>query len=590
MKIKIHYKLTFIFILITGLILTGVFIYLNQNLRSYVYRNTEKNLLKEARFIKSFLGQGLKDISSINSVDEIADEIGQGLDVRATVVSLQGDVLGDSSLTLQEVRNVENHLYRTEIQQAIEKGIGKSVRFSSTVEKEMLYIAALFGQDEPRGIVRLSVPLSDVALVTQQLKNLLTFSFLAGFIVFIVLSFVIAVFVSSPLREMSWIAGNVARGDFSQRIDVKTRDEIGDLAKSFNFMIEQIREKIKEVTANQSRLEAVLLSMFDGVLVVDIKARVILINQTLKKLFNIKKETFNKRPIEIIRNIEIQNLVEKSLKLKEGVAFQELSLLLPEKYIFLIHATPVIREGIVTGAVLVFHDITELRKLENIRKDFVANVSHELRTPVTNIKGYTETLVEGALEDKDNAKEFLQIIHSETERLVSLINDILSLSAIESDKLELNIGACNIKDVIREVVSRLKKEAEAKSVKIDTDFPDSFVDVLADRPRITQVIFNLVDNAIKYNRQGGKVCISLKPCSAGIEISVSDTGVGISQKHMSRIFERFYRINKDKSREKGGTGLGLSIVKHIVSAHNSRIQVKSSENQGTTFSFILKKA
>lgn len=594
MRLNINYKITIIFTIIIAIILFGIFLYLNNSLTEHTFIRIRTKLLQETSLVKSLLDNYFEEISDgwfdTDEYDILADDIGDKLGLRATIITLDGKVLGDSELNGLALYELENHFRRPEVQDALASGIGESRRYSTTVKKQMLYIAATFGEDKPQGIIRLSIPLSEIELVSDRLKRLLAVSFLVAFIFALIFSFVASAIISNPLKEISWAARNIASGDFTKNISLSSNDEIGDLTKAFNYMTEQIRLRIEEVTTSKSRLEAVLLSMFEGVMVVDSKGTILLMNQSLKDFLLIKEEPMGRKPIEVLRNVEIQEIIDSTLKLKKGVVSKEVSLLLPEEKTLLIHAAPVIREERIDGAVLVVHDITELRRLERIRQDFVANVSHELRTPVSSIKGYAETLLEGALKDKENAKDFLQIIYSDSERLAKLIDDILDLSKIESGKLKMDLKSQEIKPLIQRVVSQLKKQAEDKSITINTDILQDIPKVIIDETMIAQVLLNLLDNAIKYTAEGGSVKISAKEKDKFVEIDISDTGVGIPEKYLPRLFERFYRVDKARSRELGGTGLGLSIVKHIIQAHNGDVSVESILGKGSIFSFTLPKA
>lgn len=590
MRINIHYKITLIFGIIVAVVLCGIFIYLNNSLKDHTYQRIKANLLKETSLVKSFLEKDFGQSVKSRELDKIADDIGKNLEVRVTIIGLNGLVLGDSELNSRELAEVENHLYRPEVQQALKSGIGERRRFSTTIKKDMLYVALPFGKQNPQGIVRLSMPLSEIELISNHLKRLLIVSLLFAFVLTIIIGFIVSVFISKPIREISQTAKGIAGGDFSKRITISTKDEIGELAKVFNYMSEQIRLKIEEVTLSRSRFEAVLLSMFEGVMVVDVKGAILLMNHTLRDFLLVKDEPLGKKPLEVIRNIEIQEIADNALKLKQGVESREISVLLPEEKILLVHATPVVRDGVAEGAVLVFHDITELKRLEKVRQDFVANVSHELRTPVSSIKGYAETLLERALEDKENAKDFLKIIYSDSDRLAKLIDDLLDLSKIESGKLKMILKPCAIEPIIKKVVSGLNKQAKDKSIAIKVDMSKDIPDIIADETRIAQVLLNLIDNAIKYTQEGGVVTISAKEKADFVQIDVSDTGIGIPEKDLPRLFERFYRVDKARSRELGGTGLGLSIVKHIVQAHKGEVSVQSVEGRGSTFSFTIPKA
>ena len=590
MKVSIHYKITFVFGAIIAVVFFGVYIYLNNNLREDTYQRIRTNLLKQASLTKFFFEEDPAGAVRHQGIDETADKIGKELSARVTVIGSDGTVLGDSSLDEGALGSAENHLFRPEVQQALLTGTGESRRFSTTLKKDMLYVARGFGEGKTRGIIRLSMPLSEIELISSRLKKLLIASFLPAFLLAVIISFAASAFITKPIKKMSSLAQAIAGGDFSERVLISTKDEMGDLAKTFNYMSEQIRFRIEEVTLSRSRFEAVLLSMFEGVMVVDIKGAILLMNQALKDFLLVKEEPHGKKPLEVVRNIEIQEIIDKVLKIKQGVESREISLLLPEEKTLLLHAAPVVREGATEGAVLVFHDITNLRRLEKMRQDFVANVSHELRTPIASIKGYAETLIEGALDDKENARDFLKIIYSDSDRLAKLIDDILDLSRVESGRLKMTLTPSAVKPIIERVVAGLKKQAQDKSVKIKIDIPQDIPRVLADENRVAQVLLNLIDNAIKYTESKGEVIISADEQGEFVRIDVSDTGIGIPENDLPRLFERFYRVDKARSRELGGTGLGLSIVKHIVQAHNGQVSVQSVLGQGSAFSFTIPKA
>lgn len=590
MRINIHYKITLIFGIILAVILSGIYLYLDRSLREHTYQRIRTDLRKQISLVESYLeGSSIQNIKSYE-LDKIADKIGENLELRVTIMDLDGRVFGDSELDGNELIGVENHFHRPEIQQALKSKIGESRRFSITVKKDMLYIALVCGKNKTQGIIRLAIPLLEIELISDQLKEILAASLLFAFILAIIISFLASVFISKPVREISLITQDVARGNFSKRVLIHSNDEIGDLSKACNYMSEQIKLKLQEVNLSKSRLEAVLLSMFEGVMVVDSGGTILLMNQTLKDVLLVKDDPVGRKPIEVIRNIEIQEIADCALKANCGVEACEISVLTPQEKILSVHATPVIREDNSEGAVLVFYDITSLRQLEKVRRDFVANVSHELRTPISSIKGYAETLVDGALEDKENARDFLKIIYSDSEQLARLIDDLLDLSKIESDKFGMTLKACLLKPIVTRVTVGLQKQAQDKGITIKIEIAEDSPDILADEARIAQVLLNLIDNAIKYNQQKGNITISAKEKNKFVQVDISDTGIGISDKDLPRLFERFYRVDKARSRELGGTGLGLSIVKHIISAHHGELSVQSILGQGSTFSFTIPKA
>jgi len=386
---------------------------------------------------------------------------------------------------------------------------------------------------------------------------------------------------------MSSIAKSMAQGDFSRKASIHSRDEIGDLARALNVMSEDIKDKIEKINSERVKLDLVLSSMFEGVIVTDAEEQIILMNPSLRKLFFLETSPEGKMPLEVIRNTAVEEMVERIIKGRQHLATEEIVVNTPEEKTFKINGVPIMRNNRLEGAILVFHDITELRRLEKIRRDFVANVSHELRTPISSIKGYAETLLEGALEDKDNAREFINIIYQDANRLASLINDLLDLSKIESDKLKMSFTALDPVVLIKKAVTIVDNQAKAKSITLKVDIPQSLPRIRADETRFSQVMINLLDNAVKYSSEGGSATISAQVVENGLQVDISDTGIGISEADLPRIFERFYRVDKARSRELGGTGLGLSIVKHIVSAHGGQIRVKSEPGHGSTFSFII---
>ena len=590
MRLSIQHKITLIFVIISAVILCSVFFYLTKNLTDYTYKRIKTNVTKQIALSKSYLTDAaFNDIISYD-LDDIADKIGRDLDLRVTLMGLDGTVYGDSELEGDKLRKVENHLYRPEVQQALKSGYGESRRFSTTIKEDFLYIASVFNKKDTSGIVRLSIPLSEIDQLLISLRHMLGFSLLAAFILAILVSYLASYFISRPLKEIALASQDIAQGNYSKKISLRSNDEIGDLAKTFNYMSEQVKSRIEEVSENKSRLEAVFLSMFEGVMIIDVSGSILLMNEALKNSLRIEEDPLGKRPIEVIRNLQIQEIADNTLRSNGDLISQEISTLLPEEKILLVHATPIKKDANIEGAVLVFHDVTNLRKLEIIRQEFVANVSHELRTPISSIKGYAETLLDGALKDKENAKDFLKIILSDSNRLASLIDDLLNLSRIESGKLAMEMKSYKLLPLVEKVVASLKGQIEKKLIALTISIPQNIPNILADETRIKQVVLNLIDNAIKYNNPNGEILITANETNDSVKVDITDTGIGIPQKDLPRLFERFYRVDKARSRELGGTGLGLSIVKHIIQAHNGEVSVQSIEGQGSTFSFTLPKA
>ena len=362
----------------------------------------------------------------------------------------------------------------------------------------------------------------------------------------------------------------------------KAKKRINELTQGMDSLFLKVAELQKQLNA----IQAIIESMAEGVIAVDKDARILSVNPSIEKIFGIsRKETEGRLFLEVIRNNDLAEIIDKVLKGGEFISL-ELSLVWPVQKIFQINASPIFENNAVSGCSVVIHDITELRRLETMRSDFVANVSHELKTPLTSVKGFVETLLEGALDDKAHNREFLKIIQEHTQRLDNLVDDLLSLSNLESKDIVLKKSVFDLRQQLDEVITGFKSHLKKKGLEIKNDLPQS-LSLLADKSRIEQVFTNLIDNAIKFNKENGWVRIYGEEIDGKIKVIIEDSGIGIPAKDITRIFERFYRVDKARSRELGGTGLGLSIVKHIVELHQGSVGVESSEGFGSKFWFIL---
>lgn len=352
--------------------------------------------------------------------------------------------------------------------------------------------------------------------------------------------------------------------------------------------LNQLKEDIAEAQREISQARGILNSMVEGVIATDKDTRILAINPTIEKIFNVSQDEAKGRFfLEVIRNNDIAEIINTILNSKESVS-RELTLIWPIQRTFQINASPILEKNAVSGCLMVLHDITEIRKLETMRRDFVANVSHELKTPLTSINGFVETLLEGALEDKENSRHFLKIIQEHARRLNSLINDLLDLAAIESKEIQLEAEEFKLKDLADEILSGFKAQLKKKTLDAKNEL-DKGLCVKADKARIEQVLTNLLDNAIKFNKDKGFIRIYSQDLADKTRVIVEDSGIGIPRRDIPRIFERFYRVDKARSRELGGTGLGLSIVRHIVELHKGSVGVESQEGFGSKFWFILPK-
>jgi len=419
------------------------------------------------------------------------------------------------------------------------------------------------------------------------------FSSLLSFFIVATLALVLLRSSTQPIRDLTELLKRLTRNELEKEAQIFSKDELSTLAKTIHEMSVQLRNKIEEITIEKEYLQTVLKGMAEGVLVVDDRGRIAMINDALRKLFSLSTEVVDKTPLEFIRNAELEGAIQEAIRGRENPSF-ELTLPSFMGKIFEVNVVgihPSSEEfhkmgGGMRGAIAVFHDISRLKELEKVRQDFVANVSHELRTPLTTIKGYAETLLEGALKE-EVAFQFVQVIKRQSDRLTKIVEDLLALSKIELKEFLLKIEILPFPELVEDVLRYIQEAAEKKKISISVELPTSLM-VRADRNYLEQILINLIDNAIKYGKEGGKITVfAVQRNQSEVEVSVSDNGIGIPKEDLPRIFERFYRVDKGRSQELGGTGLGLSIVKHLIQAHGGRVWAESQLGEGSTFYFTL---
>jgi two-component system phosphate regulon sensor histidine kinase PhoR len=402
----------------------------------------------------------------------------------------------------------------------------------------------------------------------------------------LIFSLILTTGITKLIKKIINVSKSFSAGNFNRKIYHNSNDEIGELADTLNKMAQNIEEKIKDINIQSQQLKAVFDSMIEGVIVVDKTKRIISVNKAIENIFSIAKDNVQGRVfLEVIHNNDIGEILDLTLEEGRGVS-REIILLYPIQRVFEVNASPIFENNSVSGCLIVIHDITGIRRLETIRKDFVANVSHELKTPLTSIKGFVETLLSGALEDKENNRKFLEIIQAHADRLDRLVNDLLSLSHLESKEMAIDKSEFNFNDEVNKVIAGFKAQIKNKQIELINQLPDGML-INADRNRVEQVLVNLIDNAIKFNKEKGNIKIYGEYLNESLKVTIEDSGIGIPEKDVPRIFERFYRADKARSRELGGTGLGLSIVKHIIDLHRGSIRVESIEGLGSKFIFTL---
>ncbi|MCC6764168.1 MAG: PAS domain-containing protein [Deltaproteobacteria bacterium] len=539
--------------------------------------------VEEARAIGARLPP---DLAAAAGQRHCHDEV-HGSVVRLTVIAAQGHVLCD---TEADPAGMVNHASRPEVLEALAHGAGIARRDSSTLRRPLLYVAVRLGDGAATRIVRIAIPTELVAGAERRLDAIVLCTILATAVLAVVPALYLGQRLARRLARMVAFSRAVASGDLTARLSASRRDELGELEQSLDEMSRQLRMWLTGMQAESDKVRGILGAMIEGVVVISANGKIILMNRRAEEIFGLDPDTdYHGRPlIETCRDHELQELLRETVATGIQVSLREITLADEAKRHLAVSVAPLADR---IGFVLVFHDITEIKRLETMRRDFVANVSHELRTPLTAIRGYTETLLSGAIDDPARARSFLGVIDRHSERLSRLIDDLLTLSDLELGKTPVKKEAVLLESLVDEAFEVLGARARRGNVTLVTELPPGLPLVLGDGDRLQQVLINLVDNAVKYTPAGGTVTIGSRvpphPDTSMIEVSVTDTGLGIPAEEIPRLTERFYRVDKARSRELGGTGLGLAIVKHIVQAHHGKLIITSTPNVGTCVKFII---
>ena len=612
---RLHWKWMLACLSVLVLVLASVFIYLDHAIHDFWVYHLEQRLLREVRFARV----QLSDVANTDGeLGPLVNEVGLRLGVRATLIDGHGRVLADSETEPYDLSALENHADHPEISTARQQGRGSSLRYSNALDTEILYVATTVPEiGDGNFVLRLALPLRDMGHIEQRISRAIWMASLLGLCLALLLAYATSRYISRPILDAIWFVQNIASGRLKHRtLRVGSTRELRDLGTALDDMRRQVQTHIGQITLEKSRLEAVLTSITEAILVTDQSGRILMGNQTFEKLFGVSDAIEGRMPIEFVRHRDVQDAIDQTLKTGQ-VAFLDLTRSdLPasstgrERH-FDVQIAPILQDDHIAGSVTIFYDITELRRLERIRKDFVANVSHELRTPLTTIKGCAATLADGALDNREASQRFVQMINTHVDRLHNLVEDILDLSRIESGALPLEISAYFVHEIVNAVVGQIRPMAKEKTLTIEINTKEN-VQVQCDRKLIEQALLNLLDNAVKYTPEGGKIWLQTRDFKHAentdedrrngqdevenqirtrrIALEVKDTGIGVPLSDMDRIFERFYRADKGRSRAMGGTGLGLSIVRHIMDAHGERVYVESEQGKGSTFGLTLPRA
>ena len=577
----IRWRIAVPYLLLILVSMLGLTVYLSSWIREAHLTSLREQMTKQALLVSEALVSPLGDQLAMEDADGLAIHFAELLGARVTVIGPDGVVLGESHENRLEM---DNHLFRPEVQEALRSGQGSSVRYSRTVEYDMMYVASVIaGEEGPLGIARVALPLRQIEATVWGLRLAVGAAAMATVAVAALLAVVIAERTAAPVRSLTRAVERMIAGDLKTRVLPTAQDEVGTLMSRFNEMAERLGDAFATMTSERGRLAAVLEHMADGVIITERDGQVKLINRSAARLLQTGESMALDRSFaEVVRDhqlIELWQLCEAQRQQQTG------SIELDRPKAFVRVSVSPLEAGGGESCLVVLQDLTEVRRLQTVRRDFVSNISHELRTPLASLKALVETLRDGALDDPPAAGRFLNRIETEVDALTQMVEELLELSRIESRQVPLRLQSVALADIVRPAVERLLAQAERAGLEVSVADLSHLPRVLADRERMRQVVTNLVHNAIKFTPAGGQINLEGELAGAEVVISVRDTGVGIPADALPRIFERFYKA--DRARSGGGTGLGLSIAKHIVQSHGGKIWAESREGRGSVFRFSI---
>lgn len=579
MRSRLFYKIfaTYLVIMILTLGITGFL--LSIRIRNEATARTQDEILSLAR-IMTRMPEG--------DIRRVASFFGGTSLTRITLIDRSGTVIADSEAN---PKNMENHLNRLEIQQALIKGEGAAIRFSQTLGVDMLYVALpLRDGVEIKGYLRLARPLLAVDAVIKKLVESIYYTIFIIIVFSLLVAFIFSWRLLSPIRKIADSARRVRRGEIPGTLLMNSRDEIGQLAQDINYMVMELQEKIRQAKEGAGKLEAAFAGMTEGVIILDREDRIETVNRGMNAILdNRYGSILKKTPLEAFRNVELHGALERFKK--EGApVLQEITMEGTSPLILDVNISAVtdMPDG-EDKTLLVFHDVSRPHRLETIRADFVANVTHEIKTPLTAIIGFAETLEKGAVADQETVQKFMRTISENAQRLDRLVEDLLTLSAIELGDVQLNREEFSVAQTIENALAVVGGKAKEKAIALLWNGDGGLPPIRGDHDRVLQVLLNILDNAIKFTPQGGTITIEVSVANAHyVVVKIADNGIGIPPGDIPRLGERFYRVDKARSRALGGTGLGLSIVKHLMERMEGRIEIESRLGAGTTVSLFFR--
>ncbi len=552
------------------------------SLSDQTYRRIEQSLISEARLVADMMATDERDIAP-EAIETEADRIGRTLPARVTFIAADGTVVGDSMVKPSDLTSLENHAARPEVLEAKARGVGVSRRYSQTIQTDMLYVAVPV--NHPRlTVVRLALPLTEVQQQVAAVRDMTLIALAAAMVGALALAWLASALLGRRLRVVADAARQYASGDLSRRLRDYEPDELGTVARVLDDTVHELARRAVELAEDRARMDAILFGMVEGVIVVNDRGRVQLVNRAAQEMLGLESEGVGGHYLEAVRHPGVAALLTEALAGREPARLDLSPARTPGRHL-VARAAPVSAPS-ATGAVLVLHDITDLRRADQVRRDFVANVSHELRTPLTAIRGYVEALADDAPNPEDRAR-FLEVIARHAARMERLVKDLLRLAALDARQELVERAPCPVHGLLAGTVSDLATMIEARHQTVDISVDPSVATIRTDAAKLQDALRNLVENAVNYSPEGRRIRLDARPSDGRVEITVSDEGPGLPEADLERVFERFYRVDKARSRESGGTGLGLSIVKHLVSLLGGRVWTANRPEGGAVFTISL---
>ncbi len=576
---SLFWKITLPFTLLILVSLGCLGFFITNSVHQTQLEQLRSDLLGKARLAAETALPYFNEPDEKQKLADLAVTTGEEIDARVTFIAADGTVLGD---TWDNPADMENHAGRPEIKQALSSGTGESTRYSTTETRSFMYLAVpVTYQGEVLGVTRVALPTTEIEKIKGSTVSTIVMGMLIAALAVITAAAVITRMITHPVRQVTRAAVRISSGEFGLRVPIQSNDELGRMGQAFNKMSASLQETLKAMSDEKNKLETILETLPDGVILTDARGGVLHSNRAAQNIFGFEGSAVKGKPlIEVIINHEIENVLKQCLATgaKKIVQLDTTG----GKFLRVV-AAPFRSQP--SGALLLFQDLTEMRSLQNLRRQFVGNVSHELRTPLAGIKAVVETLQDGAIDDRTVAMDFLNRINGEVDNLTQMVNELIELSRLETGKVLLNLQQLDLNFLIREIVDYLGPQAKRKNIALNCVLKEDLPSVAADRERIRQVVTNLMHNAVKFTPEGGNITLTTRVENGKARVEVADTGIGISGEDLPHIFERFFKADRSRSGE--GSGLGLAIARHIVQAHGGEIQVQSEEGKGSVFSFNL---